>query len=39
MSKWSNEKLKAKYDQVSAKRPNGVYANVLKAEMVRRGIA
>ena len=39
MSKWSDERLKARYEQVSSRRPNGVYATVLKAEMDRRGIA
>lgn len=39
MRKWSDERLKARYEQVSSRRPGGVYATVLKAEMDRRGIA
>lgn len=38
MSKWSNDKLKSRYEQVSLRRPNGVYAGILRAEMARRGL-
>lgn len=38
MSKWSDEKLKARRDEVVARRPFGVYARILDAECRRRGL-
>lgn len=38
MARWTDEKLLARYREITAKRPDGLYKYLLERELERRGL-